>query len=131
MLFAIIRTSTNSGGFMTARAVLATAGMAAISFTGCLKFDGRRASDADCESGEFCSATSHSCIVRNVCSPACAAHTECANGACVSRYSALVITQPATDIAVRGDAAVSIAAQLEGASGRTANLPSSGGLDVG
>jgi hypothetical protein len=115
---------------MTARVALATAAIAAIWITGCPRFEGSCESDADCESGEFCSAKSHSCIVHSICSPTCSAHSECFNGTCVARYSGLVITEPATDIGLGADASVSIAAQLQVAPGRTANLPASIRLDV-
>src|SRR5215216_1749562 len=134
MLFARVRTSKGWGGFMTARVALAAAGIAAICITGCPRFEGSCEADGDCESGEFCSAKSHSCIAGGgtdagpdggICSPACATHSECANGTCAARYSALVIAEPATDIRVGANATVPIAAQLQLAPGRTGNLPPS------
>jgi hypothetical protein len=48
---------------MTVRWALAAA-LAAASISACLKFAGDCRSDADCFTGEFCSAKSHSCIVK-------------------------------------------------------------------
>jgi hypothetical protein len=53
---------------MTARVALVAA-IAAVCITGCLRFDRSCDSDAECGTGEFCSATSHSCIVRGDAAP--------------------------------------------------------------